>query len=106
LHYFFCDGVVGRRLWLTRFPDVMPDDCLLWGFLKEGVYKNRPSLRGLEDLNNIWLLMALTNTPFEKLQDRRAKRQCMSSRKLGDFSASAVITYFLTHSWYFWRKYK
>jgi hypothetical protein len=38
------------------------------------------------------LLTALTNTPFEKLQERRAKHQCMSSRKLGEFSASVVIT--------------
>ena len=36
LHYFFCDGFVGRRLCLTRFPDIMPDEFFfLWGFLKE-----------------------------------------------------------------------
>jgi len=53
LHYFFCDGIVGRRLWLTRFPDIMPDAFFLWGFFKEGVYSNRLSSRGLVDLYNI-----------------------------------------------------
>jgi hypothetical protein len=29
LHYFFCDGVVGRRLCLTQFPETKPDDFFL-----------------------------------------------------------------------------
>jgi len=32
LHYFFCDGVVGRRLWLTQLPDIMPDDFYFCGY--------------------------------------------------------------------------
>jgi len=43
------------------------------------------------------LLTELTNTRFEKMQERRAEREDMSTRKWGNVSTSAVITYFLTH---------
>jgi len=46
LHNFLCDGFVGRRLWLTRFPHFMPDDFFIWGFLKETEMSTRSTSWG------------------------------------------------------------
>ena len=80
-------------------------NCL---FLKEGFYN-----KGLAQ--ELWKILItfkrlltalLTVTPFEKLQERRVERECMSTRKWGKFSTFALITYFWTYSWRFWRRYK
>jgi hypothetical protein len=42
LKQFFDDRIISKNLWPLRSPDLTPPDYFLWGYLKQGVYSNRP----------------------------------------------------------------
>jgi hypothetical protein len=48
VHKFFGERIISKGLWPPRSPDLSPPDFLLWCFLKDSVYRNKP--RTMEDL--------------------------------------------------------
>jgi len=47
---FFKDRIISKNLWPPRSPDLTPADFILWGLLKNKVYKNTP--RTIEQLKD------------------------------------------------------
>jgi hypothetical protein len=48
INSFFMGRVISKKLWPPRSPDLSSADNLLWVYLKDKVYKNRP--RTIQDL--------------------------------------------------------
>ena len=42
IHSFFSDCFILKGLWQPPLPDLSPPDYFFWGYLKGGVYQNKP----------------------------------------------------------------
>ncbi len=40
---FFEDKSISKSRWSARSPDLMPPDFLVWAYVKNNVYRNKPS---------------------------------------------------------------
>jgi len=103
LQAFFSDCIVRCGLWPPWSLDLTPPEFFQWGFLKRRVYSHNP--RSLKDLKHN---MAQEQQTLQKLQKTLWKEWMIIFKNVreggrGAFSASAVVTHCLSHSWYLWQ---
>jgi len=71
---FIGDRVISKGIWPPRSPDLTPPDYFLWGYLKGGVYQNKPRTVDALRANITELIQAVTADALARTFHNMARR--------------------------------